>query len=46
VGYARQAEAVGATALMAIQPEATRLGEDGLLDYYEDQLPRISCRAK
>lgn len=34
VGFARQAEVVGATALMAIPPVATRLGEDGLLDYY------------
>lgn len=34
VGFARQAEAVGATALMAIPPVATRLGEAGLMEYY------------
>ncbi len=33
-GYARQAEAVGARALMAIPPVATRLGEEGLMEYY------------
>lgn len=34
VGFAQQAESVGASALMAIPPVATRLGEAGLRDYY------------
>lgn len=34
VAYARQAEAVGATGLMATPPLCTRAGEDELLGYY------------
>ncbi len=34
-GFARHAEAHGATALMAIPPVTTRLGEDAVREYYE-----------
>ncbi len=40
--FARQAEASGATGLMAIPPVATRLGEEAVREYYERIVQSVS----
>lgn len=44
VEYARQAEAVGATALMATPPLCTKAGEDELLGYYGSIVEAVNLR--
>lgn len=41
-GFARDAENLGATALMAIPPVATRVGEHAIADYYQRILRSVS----
>ncbi len=41
-GFARKAEALGATAVMAIPPVTTRVGEPALADYYRRLLRAVS----